>query len=383
MKGSRFDPKAKKQQKKKAQVQPYAERITSVNTSHLNHTKSNTLVSGSESPNSEKKFLEELDCTFCQDTIQNGQIAEKMVAASAEAVKKESPMPSRMLDWESIDASHSTTPPIAPATMISAMSETSTVKTVVGAEEIATDSREKLPVMLVNDVQKNEEIEEKITENETESEILYRSVSTIPLDDNADYGENDEELMISSELNAFDRVKSCSLPQDIGESVDFDCESAEYSPDHMHHFDEPMGTDGHECDFCDFVNKGSGRSWDDLDKDVSILMETADKLSLVLAEKEMILSRDAEKNKIIKVPQESHTLRQSSDEHSFDDNEEIVEEKNVSLSFLKRFKVDGFKEKVEKLRNKKKIGISMMKTSKGKRLMVFSDGVNTYQIHGK
>src|SRR5690625_4153732 len=96
------------------------------------------------------------------------------------------------------------------------------------------------------------------------------------------------------------------------------------------------------CNFCDYVKNGSGRSWDDLDKDVSMLMETADKLSLMLAEKE-ISSPDGDRRPVCDTAGKPvYRLKElknadSTETASFDESEEIVEEKKVSLSFLEKF----------------------------------------------
>jgi len=103
-----------------------------------------------------------------------------------------------------------------------------------------------------------------------------------------------------------------------------------------------------KCGFCDFVANGRHGRWNELDGDVTKLMDTIDKLSSLLIEKEMSLSPDSVNDKQLK---------------------ELNEKK--------------LKEKVIELRNKKRIGISLQKTSLGKRLIIFKDGKNTYQIEGK
>jgi hypothetical protein len=100
-----------------------------------------------------------------------------------------------------------------------------------------------------------------------------------------------------------------------------------------------------KCGLCAFVANGSQGEWNELDNDVTKLMETVDKLSSLLAEKELSINQDIANNK--------------------DQNEKKL------------------KEKVIELRNKKRIGISLEKTSHGKRMMVFKDGKNTYQIEGE
>ena len=138
--------------------------------------------------------------------------------------------------------------------------------------------------------------------------------------------------------------------------------------------------DNKKCNFCDFVKNGSGRSWNDLDKDVSMLMETVDKLSSMIAEKELVVDKEnGEKPFHI-----NNIKTKVGPVASFDDTDEIVEEKKVSLSFLEKLHgMDDLKEKVQQLRNKRRIGISLMRTIGGKRLMIFSDGQNTYQIQGE
>lgn len=98
-----------------------------------------------------------------------------------------------------------------------------------------------------------------------------------------------------------------------------------------------------KCGLCDYVTNGFHGRWNELDGDVTKLMETCDKLSLLLAQKESALNLIYDKNE---------------NEHKL-------------------------KEKVIQLRNKKRIGISMQKISLGRRLITFKDGRNTYQIEGK
>jgi hypothetical protein len=100
-----------------------------------------------------------------------------------------------------------------------------------------------------------------------------------------------------------------------------------------------------KCGLCAYVANGGQGQWNELDNDVTKLMDTVDKLSSLLAEKELSLNQDTANNK--------------------DQNEKKL------------------KQKVIQLRNKKRIGISLEKTSQGKKMMVFKDGKNTYQIEGE
>jgi hypothetical protein len=100
-----------------------------------------------------------------------------------------------------------------------------------------------------------------------------------------------------------------------------------------------------KCGLCDFVANGGQGQWNELNNDVTKLMDTVDKLSSLLGEKELSLNQGVANNK--------------------DQNEKKL------------------REKVIQLRNKKRIGISWQKTSQGKRTMIFKDGKSTYQIEGE
>ena len=49
---------------------------------------------------------------------------------------------------------------------------------------------------------------------------------------------------------------------------------------------------GQKCSFCDFVANGGHQHWNELDTDVIKLMETVDKLSALLSQKEISLNKD-------------------------------------------------------------------------------------------
>ena len=97
-----------------------------------------------------------------------------------------------------------------------------------------------------------------------------------------------------------------------------------------------------KCSFCDIVAKGCHHDWNELDKDVVKLMETVDKLSALLSQKQLTFNKgpiDLAKNQ----------------------NENKLKEKMIKL---------------RKIIELHKIGV-------GKKLMVFTDGENTYQIQSK
>ncbi|OTF82321.1 hypothetical protein BLA29_009336, partial [Euroglyphus maynei] len=126
------------------------------------------------------------------------------------------------------------------------------------------------------------------------------------------------------------------------------------------------------CEFCDYIKGAGGGSnktstFTNLDKDVSMLMDMADRLGKMIMEKE----KDKEEGAVQKTVNKS----------IIDQNEDIIEEKKVSLSYLEKLNNSmDLKQKVHFLRHKRQVGISVMKTSGGKCLMDFNDGQNTYQI---
>ena len=90
---------------------------------------------------------------------------------------------------------------------------------------------------------------------------------------------------------------------------------------------------------CEMFNHGINNEFDTLDTEVMRLMDTLDKLSSILAEKEKVIS--------------------------------------------KKSKLDQLREKAEQLEKWKQLGISIRKVKNGKRLIILKVGLNRYHIEGK
>lgn len=403
LKNSRFDPRSKKNKNgasfgsgagssKRAQVLPLGTKIATVNTSFLNHTKSNVQNGRTSTDN----FFEELDCSHCKDTLLNGAIAGKIANNTLENEQE------REKSTEPPTSAESTRckPPMTPLGRISSpfvntpygftMTSAGTTITEPEDEQASRSSnhvvQQRVVPAIVHDCPENA--------TDTESEIIYHSMSTIPIvsdkENDTEEEEVNEEDVTMIEKNPLNKAKSGSLD----EGIDLKLKRTAYSMEHTEHTDEHQQSlininsnhNSEKCNFCDFVKNGQGRSWSDLDKDVSMLMETVDKLSTMIAEKELSEKQHHDEHGTPKTPYSIRDLKkQFGQVGSLDDNDEIVEEKKVSLSFLEKLSgLDDLKEKVQQLRNKRRIGISLMKTSRGKRLMVFSDAQgNTYQIQGR
>ncbi len=402
LKNSRFDPRSKKNKNasgssfgssgssKRGQVQPLGAQIATVNTSFLNHTKSNVKNGRSTADN----FLEELDCNFCKDTILNGAIAGKIANDTLE-VEERAKSTNTPISLESTRCK----PPMTPLrSTISPFASTPFAFTQhsSAASTEMNDQEEQTTITTTTSISNNvHRVVPAIVHPETvysfhntsidnESEIIYNSVSTIPIasdkdSDTSDEDEgNEEETVVTMiENEPLNKAKSSSLDEGINLKLKRTAYRLEAEQQKIH--------ENQKCNFCDFVKNGTGRSWSDLDKDVSMLMDTVEKLSSMIAEKELSEKHLGHEHSPGKVPYSIRDLRkQFGQVGSLDESEEIVEEKKVSLSFLEKLSgLDDLKEKVQQLRNKRRIGISLMKTSHGKRLMAFSDGQNTYQILGK
>lgn len=376
LKDSRFDRNASKKSNasRRGQVQPMATKLATVNTSFLNHTKSIIKTNGNHSDGARRSddFLEELDCNYCKDTILNGAIANNIVNNNLPTAEDSPKVPlTPFLNSSSTVTVLPGTPPNNLGSVFSATFQHQ-VPAIVHPYSDATNQ-------VAGDVCGG-----------SESDLFYRSVSTIPIA--SEKGSDTEEDADMNEGRFSNTAKCGSLDEGIDfklkrnhhmESMDNVSDKEETvvhclaSPERPH---QPT----QKCNFCDFVKNGSARSWNDLDKDVSMLMETVDKLSSMIVEKEFLTEKGtsdgATNEKLFKIKDLKNQFGQVD---SLDDSDEIVEEKKVSLSFLEKLHGFELKEKVQKLRNKRRIGISLMKTSHGKRLMVFSDGQNTYQIQGE
>lgn len=173
-------------------------------------------------------------------------------------------------------------------------------------------------------------------------------------------GSNDETNAENADNNtSFESCNQFSIETEIHYSVSNDCnETANYvknfsanlmlNSHQMSSMTTALGQRCGECSFCEFVANGGHQRWNELDTDVIKLMETVDKLSALLAQKEISLNKECK---------------------------DVVQFKERNDKKLK--------EKIIELRNKKRIGMSLHKIGAGKRLMVFKDGHNTYQIESK
>lgn len=258
--------------------------------------------------------------------------------------------------------------------------------------------------------------EEELNERETGSitPILYRSVSTIPIleeDESFNPKQSIEEetddnclpTIINNIIIPVNEIPKRSLNRvesklnlllynwdDI--NVDRNRMKNSFADDDNNSDNSFQELNSQEtCKFCAYVNSTKDtkiENWTDLDKDVSMLMKMADKLSEMIVEKEKSnllkkLSKDSkdedepETGKSIEVTKKDN-LDQS--EQAQPQTDDYVEEKKVSFSYLERINSKDLKEKVQLLRRRR---ISVTKTSAGKCMMDFSDGNNTYQVQSK
>ncbi|KAF7489937.1 hypothetical protein SSS_02847 [Sarcoptes scabiei] len=228
--------------------------------------------------------------------------------------------------------------------------------------------------------------EEKIQpKNETQSECLEKSNDSITLKreilskDSLSDQQNDSSIvtLVSNNLDYDDEGEG-------DEGVENDIIDDDNNNDNGN--DDDVEEEEEHCEFCDYVNNTKAGNWDDLDNDVTVLMELADKLG------EMIFEKEKEKSNLVKKIPNNKSDDEQWDEETpttivpVNENQEKLPEtvvepyKKVSFSYLEKFNSVDLKEKVQLLRRRK---ISVLKTSGGKCLMDFSDGKNTYQLQTK
>ena len=214
LKNSRFDSSAKKKDlntSKRSQVQPIANKIATMNTSFLNHTKSN--ISKNHANSSKDTFLEELDCNYCKDTLLNGAIANKIAnnqLNSGETTRvPNSP--------DSIPK-----PPLTPFVGNSTRSRSSQSPS---DPSVQVEMYKPVPTI----VHPNESVVESIIDNGSELDILYRSVSTIPLapSDDEEEPEINEEMLVN-------KAKSGSLDEGIDLKLKRNCRIDNVSDGSLH-----------------------------------------------------------------------------------------------------------------------------------------------------
>lgn len=228
--------------------------------------------------------------------------------------------------------------------------------------------------------------EEKIQpKNETQSECLEKSNDSITLKreilskDSLSDQQNDSSIvtLVSNNLDYDDEGEG-------DEGVENDIIDDDNNNDNGN--DDDVEEEEEHCEFCDYVNNTKAGNWDDLDNDVTVLMELADKLG------EMIFEKEKEKSNLVKKIPNNKSDDEQWDEETpttivpVNENQEKLPEtvvepyKKVSFSYLEKFNSVDLKEKVQLLRRRK---ISVLKTSGGKCLMDFSDGKNTYQLQSR
>lgn len=438
LKNSRFDPRVQKRKSKdkinKSKIQPLGKKISTINTSYLNHTKST--VSKKITKNGQKQFLEELDCSYCsRDADRDKLIVSKTSSFDAKSlfsnlsvhslgeskpskgmaiVSNGAVVNSASSAIRAIHAPHrSITPPPAPIppSETPLVSECASPPSIISQVEPGYGTKLFEDEVIVYDKRGELDHEEEYstteqTGDESNPEFMYRSVSTIPLNSEMDkiddeMAANDHDDDNGTYVSVHSKARSGSLDQSISikpqpaftmkmvRDSSFDS-MINYVNSDNDMFQCSNKKKNQKCNFCEFVKNGTGRSWSDLDKDVSVLMDTVEKLTNVLMEKEKDIN--PKHQTILKLPSGVTMTSGGGGEQpdgsdkpqtSIESHDEIVEEKKVSLSFLEKLTSTDLKEKVQQLRKKRRIGISLLKTVRGKQLMVFSDGHNTYQIQGK
>lgn len=439
MRNSRFDPNVRKAHKGgtvRGKVEPYS--LSTVHTSFLDHTKSHTSMKKMSitSPNGTRgtggdggvDYLEQLDCNYCQ----GGNLTRAQAIAKNNNNNEDRSVPiSQNTGNRSFELVEVQRRKASASSIDEEEEETASVLVESHRQPLGNGSRlfqdevfvldkrpppppPPPPAVAVCSYDPAYDVEEMTSERD----LTFRSVSTIPL---VDYEIDDDEHPNNLGLQ---RSATGPLPPNLSRSgsLDLNVKSSYAGHNTEHAGTESLGnlddvsssemyTHEHGgrnttaddtsyssmcnvqrskriCSFCDFVQNGrGGRRWRELDKDFSVLMETVEKLGTILSEKEMALKGGLAKcEKQQQHQSHYHHLKHpnnnnNADTSSFDSStDEIVEEKKVSFSFLES---SDLKEKVQQLRQKKRIGISFLKTVRGKQLIVFNDGHNTYHIQGR
>lgn len=415
---SRFDPNVRKSTKVGAvrgKIEPY--NLSSVHTSFLDHTKSHTslkteIMSLKETNNIVGDYLEQLDCNYCQgDNLTRAQaIAKNKNNVSTSVSQNTGNRSFELVEVELRRGSTSSTEEETASVMVESQRQSIGNGSRLFQDEVLVLDKRPHPATCNYPIYDVEEMA-------SERDLTFRSVSTIPL---VDYevdedGGHELDLQSSSEPQPPNLLsRSGSLDLNVKSSYLETCRNTDNTVTRLHSSAESLANlgdvsssemineHGHNnndtsvssmcnvqrskrfCSFCDFVHNGrGGRRWRELDKDFSVLMDTVEKLGMILSEKEMALKSGQTKCD----KQHQHDARYHHMKHlnknaesSFDSTDEIVEEKKVSFSFLES---RDLKEKVQQIRKKRRIGISFLKTVRGKQLIVFNDGQNTYHIQGR
>ncbi|KAH9517065.1 hypothetical protein DERF_007765 [Dermatophagoides farinae] len=400
--------------KQRVQVQPIGERLAEVNSSYLNHNKSQISLDQTNG------FIEELNCEYCEKNTLIGDNKSDVLNKNNHQNHRNNqqhqhhrtPLPDQRFEAITVVPNNKMNKPLVmdkimntPTSMLSGDDnrnddESNPEKSEENSLSDPSSSSSSPPPA-------NEDSFPVISEHDDDerlpgsiSPILYQSISTIPMcieeeededDDNDEVNddENDDNIndlpgknidennrkeMLNNQFMAisnhkFPRKKCRSLPRLdskfnllIQNWSDLDLLPNESEDNIENNHDENK-----YCEFCDYIN-GTDKTptWTDLDKDVSMLMNMADRLGMMIMEKE----KDKE-GRVQKITNKSVIYKK----------EDIVEEKKISLSYLEKLNNSmDLKQKVHFLRRKRQVGISVMKTSGGKCLMDFNDGQNTYQI---
>ncbi|KAH9423707.1 hypothetical protein DERP_005288 [Dermatophagoides pteronyssinus] len=403
--------------KQRVQVQPITERLVEVNTSYLDHIQSNIRM------DDKNNFIEQLNCSYCEKKIFTDNKNDVLDHNSHHSHKNNHPrtpspdttlnvrpevmnIPSIEDDDDDDKKLIATTPlsdrsadnpekkSLSDSIKVSPSGSQSSSSSSCSSSSSSSPQRNVDPFPIINEHENDDD--NNADKPGSISPILYRSVSTIPMcleeeeeeeneaeDDHDEHGDSINELpkkmnKSSSTKNnqfmaitneKFPRKKCRSLPRLdskfnllIQNWSDLDLLTKEFvkTGDKMNNNNEKNGEEF--CEFCEYI-KGGGAdktsTWTNLDKDVTMLIDMADRLGMMIMEKE----KDKEISGV---------------------GEDIVEEKKVSLSYLEKLNNSmDLKQKVHFLRKKRQVGISVMKTSGGKCLMDFNDGQNSYQIQSR
>ena len=398
LKGSRFDHNSSFSKKskllKRSQIEPYGAKVASINTSYLNHKKSDI------SANQTNGLMEQLSCDYCTTDISTNITSSNGMIGNVSSTNRDhssSPLGSSVPNSRSmipispfalpIESHSENNDSILPSPRELMVDEPDLNKsTIFPISEIPEIIYESSPI---NEGSDDNDDDPHSIDNVSDAELCYRSVSTIPLasdeseETSSEHEVDDEEAELLNLNNRMSQARSGSLDESVGSKFkrNYHIESIDMVEGGKQTMECETKNNCKKCSFCEFVKNGSGgHSWNDLDKDVSMLMETVDKLSTLISERDIQHGNKNINGKMYKIHEVNSKDTTNS---SFDDTDEIVEERKVSLSFLEKCHRIELKERVLQLRNKRRVGISLMKTSRGKKLMVFNDGQNTYQIHGK
>lgn len=412
--------------KQRVQVQPITERLVEVNTSYLDHIQSNIRM------DDKNNFIEQLNCSYCEKKIFTDNKNDVLDHNSHHSHKNHPRTPSpdttltvrpEVMNIPSIeddddddkkliattslsDRSADEKKSLSDSIKVSPSGSQSSSSSSCSSSSSSSPQRNVDPFPIINEHENDDD-------NNTDkpgsiSPILYRSVSTIPMcleeeeeeeneeEEHDEHGDSINELPKKMDKSTtknnqfmaitnekFPRKKCRSLPRLdskfnllIQNWSDLDLLTKEFvkTGDKMNNNNEKNGEEF--CEFCEYI-KGGGAdktsTWTNLDKDVTMLIDMADRLGMMIMEKEK--DKEISGGGGSAIQNKSALLLQQ---------EDIVEEKKVSLSYLEKLNNSmDLKQKVHFLRKKRQVGISVMKTSGGKCLMDFNDGQNSYQIQSR